>query len=252
MSIVATALDNTPAARAVLETAIQFGRLSGTVVEAVHVRRGPPGQLGALELLTARHDVPLRIVEGPVECALCDALGAPEVLAAVIGARSMAGGRRPVGRTALHVLGHIDKPVLVVPPDAVAPGAFHRLLVPLEGIEALSSSALEQLSALLAAEVELIVLHVFTEDTMPLMLDRPGRDLEILGREFLTRHCPPAARIELRPGPVAMRVAEVSKEHGADLIVLIWSRDTSIGRAATVREVLGASALPVLLLPVAP
>ena len=37
---------------------------------------------------------------------------------------------------------------------------------------------------------------------------------------------------------------------GADLVVLSWSRDTSAGRATVVREVLGASALPVLLLPV--
>jgi hypothetical protein len=40
MSIVLAALDATAAARAVLETAIQIGRLTGTEVEALHVRGG--------------------------------------------------------------------------------------------------------------------------------------------------------------------------------------------------------------------
>jgi hypothetical protein len=47
-------------------------------------------------------------------------------------------------------------------------------------------------------------------------------------------------------------VAEVSEEHRADLIVLSWSQDTSPERARVVREVLGASVLPVLLLPNTP
>jgi hypothetical protein len=250
MSIVATAIDNNPAARAELETAIQFGRLTGSDVEALHVRDGPLESLGTLEALTARLGVPLRVLEGPVRRALCDALGAPDVLAAVIGARITAGGQRSVGRTALHLLGRVDKPMLVVPPDAVAPGGIRRLLVPLEGATASSRPVLEQLRPLLVADVELVVLHVFTEATSPTMLDRPFRDLEILGKEFLTRHCPPAAHIEFRRAPVALRVAEVSREQGADLVVLSWSRDTSAGRATVVREVLGASALPVLLLPV--
>jgi nucleotide-binding universal stress UspA family protein len=196
--------------------------------------------------------VPFRVLEAPVEPALFDALNAPEVIAAVIGARATTSGRWPVGRTALHVIEHLDKPVVVVPPEAVTPTTIRRLLVPLEGAEASSRSVLEQLRPLLVAEVELVVLHVFTDATLPTMLDRPHRDLEILGREFLTRHFPHATRIELRLGPVAARVAEVSEEHGADLIVLSWSQDSSAGRAQVVREVLGASSLPVLLLPAEP
>jgi nucleotide-binding universal stress UspA family protein len=250
MSMVVAALDTNPVARIVLETAVLFARLTGTGVEALHVRSSPSDDVRMLEILAARCEVPLRVVQGPAESALCQALGAPKVVAAVIGARATATGRRPVGRTALHVLEQIDKPVLVVPPDAVAPVAIRRLLVPLEGAEESSRSVLEQLGPLLAAEVEITVLHVFTEGTLPTMLDRPVRDLDIWSKEFLTRHYPSAAHIELRLGAVAARVAEVSGEHGADLVVLGWSRNTSAGRAAVVREVLGASALPVLLLPV--
>jgi nucleotide-binding universal stress UspA family protein len=250
MSKVVAALDTTPVARVVLETAMQFGRLTGAGVEAFHVRSRLSDDVRTLEALADENGVPLRIVQGRVEPALCDALGAPDVVTAVIGARATAAGRRPVGRTALHVLEHVDKPVLVVPPDAVAPVTIRRLLVPLEGTEVSSRGVLEQLDPLLAAEVEIIVLHVFTEGTLPTMLDRPVRDLEIWREEFLTRHCPSAAHIELRLGAVAAKVVEVSEERHVELVVLSWSRNISAGRAAVVREVLGASVVPVLLLPV--
>jgi hypothetical protein len=78
----------------------------------------------------------------------------------------------------------------------------------------------------------------------------------VLTRRALTKHyrradrvCAPIVCCER---PVATRVAEVSTEHSADLVVLSWSQDSSPGRARAVREVLGASALPVLLLPVEP
>jgi hypothetical protein len=84
------------------------------------------------------------------------------------------------------------------------------------------------------------------------VLDRPGRDLELLGGEFLARYCPHAARIELRSGPVASQVAEVADEEHADLVVLSWSQDSSPNRVQVVRELLGRSPIPVLLLPVGP
>ncbi|HVA08284.1 MAG TPA: universal stress protein [Acidimicrobiales bacterium] len=250
MSIVLAALDSTAAATAVLETAIQIGRLTGTDVAALHVRERPLESVESLELLAARAKVSFRVVEGSVKPALFDALNAPEVIAAVVGARATSGGQRPVGRTAAHIIENLDKPVVLVPPEVAAPISIRRILVPLEGAEASSRSVREQLRPLLVAEVELIVLHVFTEATLPTMLDRPYRDLEILGREFLIRHHPQATHIDLRLGPVAERVAEVSAEHGADLIVLSWSQDATAGRAQVIREVLRSSTLPVMLLPV--
>jgi hypothetical protein len=70
------------------------------------------------------------------------------------------------------------------------------------------------------------------------------------GDEFMARFCPAAARIELRTGPIGVRVSEVSAEVDADLVVLSWSRDSSPGHATVIRDVLGTSRLPVLLLPV--
>jgi nucleotide-binding universal stress UspA family protein len=254
MSIVLAALDTTFVARAVLGTAARFGQLAQADVEAVFVHNGPLEPWRSPEPLAASAGLPFHLLEGPVEPSLLAVLGPQEVIAAVIGARATPGGRRPVGHTALHVLEHTQKPVVVVPPEglAVAPGPFRRLLVPLEGTEASSRAVLERLRPLLATDVELVVLHVFTDNTRPAMLDHPERDLEILGKEFLVRHYPQPVRIELCAGPIAKKVVEASRDHAADLIVLSWAQDSSPGRARIIREALGNSPVPVLLLPVTP
>jgi hypothetical protein len=247
VTIVLAALDASPAARAVLGAAVRLGRLMGVDVEAVHVGTAPPDIAAWLP----DDDVPIRFVGGAADAGLVAAVGEPSVVAAVFGARGDGAAQRPVGTTALHVLERATKPMAVVPLDMErGKTRFERLLVPLEGDPSSSSAVLEHLCPLLADEVELVALHVFTDATMPRALDRPWRDLSLWGDEFIARHSPYAARIELRTGPVGQRVVEVSKEESADMIVLSWSRDAAPGRAAVVREVLGASRVPVLLLPV--
>jgi hypothetical protein len=250
MSVVLAALDSSDGAGVVLDAAARFGQLTGADVEAVSVRSDPPGLAEAPESLVANGGVPFRFLEGPVASSLLAALGAPDVIAAAIGARARPGGRRPVGQTAHEVLASALKPVVVVPLEVSAPGAFRRLLIPLEGTESSSLAVLERLCPLLVRAVELVVLHAFTDATVPAMLDRPAYDLDVLGKEFLDRNCPYSSRVEFCAGPVAHRVAEASREH--DLVVLSWSQDSSPGRARTVREVLDSSAVPVLLLPAAP
>lgn len=247
MSTIVAALDASAAARPVLEAARRLAELTGATVEAVHVRDRstdtPP-------TFAERAGVPILLLDPPVEPALLDALAAPGVVACVLGARGTPGGRRPVGHTALHVLEHADKPIMVVPPEVVSPNPFRRLLLPLEGTAESSRPVLDVLCPLLVHDVELIVLHAFTEDTLPRFLDRPGRDLQMLGAEFLARYCPDAGRIVLHTGPAGPRVAEVSDDQHVDLVVLSWAQDASGGRAAVVRDVLARSTTPVLLLPV--
>jgi hypothetical protein len=249
MTTVLAALDASPAARPVLETALRFGELTDSTVEAIHVQHDTAE---TPEVLAARSEVPLRLLTGRVEPALLTAIASADVVAAVLGARGTPGGRRPVGRTALHALERTNKPIVVVPPEAVGVSSrpIRRLLVPLEGTEASSRPIRESLVPLLDRDVELVVLHVFTEHTLPRILDRPARDMELLRSEFLAHHCPNAARIELRTGPVGPRVADVCAEYGSDLVVLSWSQDSSAGRAEVVREVLGRATVPVVLLPV--
>jgi nucleotide-binding universal stress UspA family protein len=248
MRHVLAALDSSPAARAVVDVALRIGELTGAGVEAVHVSDGHPE---TPEWLAAHNEVPLHLLEAPIEGSLLRAVEDESVIAAVFGARSTPGGRRPTGRTAMHVLRHATKPVIVVPPDTAASSRpYRRLLLPLEGDLESSRPVLERLRPLIVGDVDLVVLHVFTSATVPRTLDRPARDLSMWGDEFVARFCPGATRIELRTGPVGTRVDEVAAEEAADLVVLSWSRDSSPGHAGVIRDVLGRSTVPVLLLPV--
>ena len=247
MSIILAALDASPTAQSVLDAALRIGELTNTDVEAVHVTTADDEFVKAC---ADRARVPLHLLPGPLEPALLNAVAAPEVLASVMGTKPAVEGRRLIGTTARHIVERSTKPVVIVPPGFVSPGFFRRLLIPLEGTEASSQPILEGFFPLLAADVELIVVHVFTESTRPAMLDHPWRDLEILGKEFLSRHLPhQGASIELRHGPVGTQVAEVCEEHSADLIVLSWSQDSAAGKARAVRQILGAVKVPIVLLP---
>ena len=202
------------------------------------------------EWLAAQAGFNLRVLEGPVRRVPPRRHRTTGVDAAVLGARATSSGRRrAIGSTALHVLELTDKPVTVVPPDmSPTDEPFHRLLVPLEGSEQSSAPIVDTLCPLIVADVELVVLHVFTAATIPPVMDRPNRDLAMWGSEFLARNCPNASRIELRTGSIASRERRMPAEH-ADLIVLSWSQDSSPGRAAVVRDVLAHSTVPVLLIP---
>jgi hypothetical protein len=246
MSVVLAFLDSTGTARAVLDTAVYVGELSTSAVEPLHVR---DGGLETPETLAARAGLSLRVLDPPPGPALVAALSDRRARTAAIGARSTPGGRQPVGATAQYVLERALKPVFVVPPEVPAPHRMHRALVPLEGDASSSSLVIAAAASLLGPSVELVVLHVFTAATLPAMVDRPEYDYEIVGKEFITRHLPGASRIELRPGPVDRRIREVAAECDAGLVVLVWSQQMGGERARVVRDVLGTSSVPTLLIP---
>jgi hypothetical protein len=247
MTTVLIALDQSAAARPVLEVGAALSRMAGATADGLHVREGgSPGPVA----LADRFHVPLRTVDGPVEDRLLAALGRDEVIAGVVGARATPGGRRPVGRTALHLLEHAAKPIVVVPPDAgPRPASMHRLLLPLEGARPSSRAVIEHLLPLVADDVELVALHVLGADGPPPILDHARWDLDLWKDEFLARHCPAAARVRVHAGPVGDGVADACRSEEPDLVVLSWAQDASPDRAAVVRDVLSHSRTPVLLLP---
>ena len=246
---VLAALEAEAVAAAVLGTATRFGEMTCAGVEVVHA--GTPLPVTVVRV-AALAGLELRRVAGAAGPALVAELERPDVNAIVMGAGIGHLGHHPVGSTTRYVAERSTKPVVVVPATGTGPGSpFRRLLVPLEGTESSSRPVLEALLPMLVAGVEVEVLHVFTEETLPRMLDHPVRDIELLGHEFLARHFPPATRIVLRAGEVADRVSELCEEHGADMVVLSWSQRSSHGHARVVRDVLRSSAVPVMLLPVA-
>jgi nucleotide-binding universal stress UspA family protein len=246
MNTIVAAIDATAAARPVLETALRLGRTMTADVEAVYVAEGPSL---TPESVAERMSVKVRRLEGRAGDALIEAIEASTVTMALIGARATTGGRLPVGRTALQVLERTTKPTVVVPPEAVSSAELRRFLVPLEGTETSTRAVTQRLAALTGSDIELVVLHVFTDLTLPRMLDRPDYDYDLLGKEFLLSHLPQAKSVELRTGPVGPRVVEVCRQRGADLVVLSWSQVTTANRARVVQDVLGSSPVPVMLIP---
>ena len=211
--------------------------------KAVHVRSNRQESVSELNLCATRHMATLHILDGPVESTLLRGLDAADVEVAVLGTRSSQEDPH-LGHIAAGILRSLNKSMVFVPPDAVLPGAIRRLVAPLEGTETTSRPVRNLLKRIVPKDIELVVVHVFTDETLPAMLDRPYRDLEFLGQKFLAHHCPPATDIRLRQGPVAASINEITAEGGCDLVVLSWSQDFSPGRAQVIREVLESSVTP--------
>ena len=250
MRTVFAALDASASARSVLDIAIGVGELVGASVTAVHVDEG---RRQTVEWLTTAASVPLLLLEGDnAEALLLETATRADAVAAVFGARSTIGGRRPVGHIAVHVLERTHKPVVIVPPEMrrTSTQPIRRLLLPLEGSEHSSRPVIEALNSLISTNVDVVALHVFTKNTTPPILDRPQRDLELWSDEFLARFCPAASNLELRRGSVGRGVEEVGDEQATDMVVLSWAQDNSPGHAAVIRDVLGRSSVPVMLLPI--
>jgi nucleotide-binding universal stress UspA family protein len=246
LSTVVIAVDDSPAARPALEVGRAVAELTGAAARAVHVReRGSSGPRALADQL----GIPLDVVEGPVTDRLLPSMAAADVLLGVVGARGAPGGARPVGSTTLALLEHSATPLVVVPPDARPPsGPIRRIVAPLEGSASSSEALGAGLPSLLSRPVDLVVVHV-VEPGAPVVLDHPRWDLDMWRDEFVSRHCPAATRARVATGHVADAVREAARRETADLVVLTWGQDVAPDRAAVVRDVLGHSRLPVLLIP---
>lgn len=250
MKKVLVALDNSPAGRAVLAAGRSLAALLDAQLEAVHVQTD--GSHTAKSAADAA-EVPLNVVTGPVVERLVEAGSADDILALAIGARGTSAMRRPLGSTAASVATALLKPVLIVPPEADPPTEFHRVLVPLEGTlsTSLAPSTIVELAR--DAEVDVIALHVYDQDSMPAFTDQPQHEQPARMREFLHRYCPGglgAVRFETRVGRSGELVPIVAEERECDLIALGWSRELASDRAPVIRETLERSRQPVLLIPV--
>jgi nucleotide-binding universal stress UspA family protein len=250
MTKVLAALDSSPVARNVLATSAALADVLESDVEAVHV--------GARSSQTvrneaARADVPLRVVAGEVLEVLVAEGASDDVETLVIGARGIRTDPRPLGSTALAVATSLRKPVVVVPPEARAPGAVRRVLVPLEGSVSAALAPRSIIELAQDARIEVVVLHVHDARSLPSFTDQPQHEQSAWAGEFLARYCPwgvGAVRLETRVGSSAAEIPAFAAESGCELIALGWSQDLAAGRAPVVRAVLERAGVPVMLVPV--
>jgi nucleotide-binding universal stress UspA family protein len=251
MSSVLAAIDTSPCARAVLETARSVAELFEDTVSALHVSED-----GGEAVVKLAHEAGVELREAggsPIE-AIVAAARDPDVVAVVLGARGNHGGARPAGHAALEVITRVSKPVVVVPPDGTAAARIERVLTPLEGTEASSKAIAETIARAERHNLEILVLHVHPPEAVPAFQDQPHHAIPAWEREFLARFVSlPNARVEIieSVGAAADRVLAVAGETEADLIALGWNQNLSPGHAAVVSEALAHSAVPVLLVPTA-
>ena len=247
---VIAAIDESAAAGPILGAAGAIAEFLGATLEAVHVREDG-GEVAQAEAKAA--GVELRMLEGPTVASLVAAAGADDVAMMVLGVRGTPAGRRPGGRTALEVLTSLEKPVVVVPPDAQPEPRLRRILVPLDGTRATSGALDATIRLARSRDIDLVVLHVHDEDSLPLFADQPHHEAEAWEREFLARCCsgcpPKELTLQVCVGAPAGHVLRVAAESEVDLIALSWAQDLSPGRAAVVREVLVRTSIPILLVP---
>lgn len=249
MTRILAAIDNSAAAKPVLETTKAIEPLFGGPLEAVHVREG---SIAIADSAAKAAGVPLRIESGsPLEI-LEARLRRPEVGVLVIGARGTPAGRRPIGHTAMRLITSVPKPLVVVPPDAREPERIDRILVPLDGSPESAEAVSGTIELARASGIEVVVLHVRDEAALHAFSDQLHHEGSAWVEEFLARFCPvppQEVEVELRVGVPEEEVATVARETGADLIALGWSQQLASGRAAVVRAMLSSSEVPVLLIP---
>ena len=247
MSTILAAVDRTPTARAVLDTARLLVRTFDGRAVAVHVVA--PGE-DVPSQLAATAGMPLQVLVGEPADAICRACEAADVDLVVFGARQGATGSRPVGHVAFAVMTRTDIPAVVVPPDAWEhiPRRLAKALVPLDPATAASPVLQGAVSALAGAGAEVVVLHVI--DRPPRFLDHPERDLDEWAHQLVARHLPVSVRTEVRTGSTSRSALMVAAAERVDLIVLAWNRRLNSDHAGVVRDILNRACVPVLLLPI--
>jgi nucleotide-binding universal stress UspA family protein len=250
MSTVLAAVDNSPVARPVVETAAAFARLLDASLAVLHVHEDSAGTARAAARSVG---APFTTIEAaaPQE-AIIRAAREPDVIAVAVGARRVHGGRSPAGHIPLAVITAVPKPVLVVPPEARSDGRLDTLLAPLDGTTESAETVADVVDLARRANLRVVVLHVHTPETVPMFEDQAQHTGDAWTREFVARHCGCSVEdvdVELRVGMPGREVASVARDAGADLIALGWRRNLARGHAATVREVLASSDVPVLLVP---
>jgi hypothetical protein len=248
MTTVIAAIDRDEARLPVLQAAELLGAVYEAGLEIYHV---VPHGAPVPDLGPEFAGLAVRELHGDVAAALAHEIERPDVVACAIGARSGPDAPSPTGHIAIEVLRRVDKPVALVPPSARLLGTGRiRVLVPLDGSEEADLTVQAVVTRVAHADVDVVVLHVFDESSVPAFLDRPEHDLPAWSHEFLRRHCDEeGATVVWRAGRPGVTIADAAASEGVDGVILGWHGVLEPGRAAVVREVLAGAGVPILMVP---
>jgi nucleotide-binding universal stress UspA family protein len=250
MNVLLAAVDGSAASEPVLASARELARPMGAEVEAVCVDEVEAPATAEAVVRNARVRVHRRA--GDVVDTIRSLARERDAVAVVVGARRLPSGATPAGHVTLDVVQSLDVPVAVVPPEArVRP--IGRVLVAVEGDG--ESHALRHLVRHCAhgPSLEIVALHVFEPDRLPLFGDQPALETEAWAEEFGRRvlRAPGGdVRVEARVGVPVRAVTRAARELDADLVVIAWHRNLAGGHGQIVRGVLTEAEVPVLLVPI--
>ena len=250
MNKVIAAIDNSAAAGPVLAAALNLAPVLGAGVEAVQVSDEVGRTAGAS---AESFKVPFRTVSGDPFEVLMEMVAGDDVVAVAMGTRGRRGGPRPAGHLALALASASDKPVLMVPPDAHPHGSLKRVVVAMNGTARRAPSIKRTVEVASSAGLDLIVVHVDDEASIPLFSDQVQHETDAYAREFLARYCRgvPEARLELRIGDPAEEILAAAEMVAPDLLAIGWPHSSDPERGTVAREILDRSPTPVLLVAVA-
>jgi nucleotide-binding universal stress UspA family protein len=253
MPHVLAALDDSAAAGPVLAVARWFGEIAGLDVVALHVCENGSGRCAQATAAAAHVEFEMRA--GAPVTTLCDAAASPEVRTVALGARGIPAQRVPAGHVALDLVRRVEKPVIVVPPDAHLPakGRF-RLLAPIDPEPESSAALCELLAAVQPPTLELVLLRVFDAEHMPAFENHGTHDADLWVEELVRATVPaeaPRARVELRVGHPASTILDAERELAPDAVVLAWAQTFAGGHAIVVERLIAEARTPLVLLPVA-
>jgi nucleotide-binding universal stress UspA family protein len=250
MSKIVACIDNSAAAHPVLAAALAIAPVLGASVEALNVVEDSDQTARA-----AAQDMgtPLRTVHGDPLEQITIASAAPDVVAVVIGVRALPTGGR-TGHVALAVANRVDTPVLVVPPDAQPPTLVRRVLIAMEGTQTNARNLKHAIELAANAALDIIVVHVDDEDSIPSFTDQACYETEAYTKEFLARYLPgaPTARLELRIGTPVDEILSAAQDVAADLLAIGWRQSDDPSRGPVAHALVNRSHLPVFLVALQP
>ena len=103
-----------------------------------------------------------------------------------------------------------------------------------------------------AADIELVVVHVEDEDSIPSFSDQVQYESEAYANEFLARYCAgaPQARLVLRIGIPVDEILAAADDVAPDMLAIGWPHSDDPTRGDVAREIVNRSRIPVLLVAV--
>ena len=245
MTTVIAAIDNSVAAGPTLTAAQALAKILGAEVRAIHVSEDDGDTARAC---AARLDIPFTRLPGDPFRQILQQVAAPDVVGVAVGARQHLQDPH-IGHLARRLANAIDKPVLVVPPEAAPVQEFGTALIAMAGTPATARTIKAAVEVAVGADLDVVVVHVDDESSIPSFSDQAAHETDSYAREFLARYAPgaPMARLELRIGSPVEQILEVAQSTGADVLALGWPQSADPDRGSVARDVLDRSPVPVML-----